>query len=169
MSYGTVTRTSTYTKVDIRRVFEAVEATLRMAVTRTGLNSPDWAVNVGHDLRLMAENGVLSRAHLVRHDAMGQEVRALVFTPTDAAQGWVDERPKANHWPLLPSGRLGIVVELTSAYHALSPAQQAASMSGCLLGWGTTSIDTTHAGLQFVRSQNHASNGYGVQTLDYSR
>lgn len=167
MSYGTQTYTSTYTKVDVRRVFEAVEASLRMAVSRTGLNSAEWAANVAHDLRYMAEGGVLSRAHLILRDVSEREVCALVFTPSDAAYGWSDERPKANHWPAQPYGSLHVVVELSAAYYALTPAQQASIMAGCWFTWTTSSTDLSHAGLQVVRSQRHASNGYGVQTQDY--
>lgn len=169
MSYGTQTSTSTYTKVDIRRVFEAVEAALRMAVSRTGLNSAEWAAIMAHDLRHMAQSGALSRAHLILRDVLEREVRALVFTPTDTAFGWSDERPKANHWPTLPFGSLQIVVQRTPAFYALTVAQQAQIMAGCRLNWNDTSIDVSHAGLPVVRCQRHASNAYGVETVDYGQ
>lgn len=168
MSYGTQTITATYTRVDIRKVFEAVEAELRMAVTRTEIKSASWATEMAHDLRHFAENGALHRAHLILSDALGREIRALVFSPTDAALGWVDERPKANRWPSLPSGTMQVVVEYTATFKALPESKKMAIKSGCLLTWGPSGIDISHAGLRATRSQQHASNGYGVDSTDYA-
>lgn len=168
MSYGTQTITATYTKVDIRKVFEAVEAELRMAVTRTELKSESWATDVAHDLRHFAEHAALHRAHLILSDATGSPTRALVFSPTDAAAGWVDERPRANRWPREPSGSMQIVVEYTAAFNALPVEKKAEVKAGCRLTWGPSNADTSHAGLRAARSQRHASNGYGVETTDYA-
>lgn len=137
MSYGTQTITATYTRVDIRKVFEAVEAELRMAVTRTEIKTASWAVEMAHDLRHFAEHGALHRAHLILSDDLGREIRALVFSPTDAALGWVDERPKANRWPSLPSGTMQVVVEYTAAFKALpesAPALLVTVSTGCPAG-----------------------------------
>lgn len=168
MTY-TQTITNTYTRVDIRRVFESVEATLRMAVTRTGLNTAQWAANTAHDLRHLAESAALARAHLILRDHRGIELRALVLEPDDKAFGWVDERPKANDWPLQTSGRLHVVIEHPASFSALSPDRQASIMAGCVLAWAETSIDLSHSELQLVRSQHFASNGYGVRARDLGR
>lgn len=168
MTY-TQTITTTYTRIDIRRVFESVEATLRMAVTRTGLNTAQWASEMAHDLRHLAESAALARAHLILRDHSGVELRALVLEPDDAASGWVDERPKANDWPLQSSGRLHVVIEHPASFSALSQGRQADIMTGCILSWAATSIDLSHSELRLVRAQHFASNGYGVRTKDLGR
>jgi D-alanyl-D-alanine dipeptidase len=168
MTY-TQTITTTYTRVDIRRVFESVEATLRMAVTRTGLNTAQWATQTAHDLQHLAESAALVRAHLILRDHRDAELRALVLEPDDAASGWVDERPKANDWPLQPAGRLQIVIEHPASFYALAQARQADIMAGCILSWTATSIDLSHSELSLVRAQHFASNGYGVRARDFGR
>ena len=54
--YGTTTKTSTYTVLDIRKTFEGCEADIRTIARRTGKWTMEYVDKLFYDILLLAEN-----------------------------------------------------------------------------------------------------------------
>ena len=66
---NTITRT--YTRTDIRKVFENFQADLRMLAVRTQAMELDHAEKCAYDVCLMAQEQCLTRVHVQLYDSSG--------------------------------------------------------------------------------------------------
>ena len=107
---ATYVRTRTYTKTDVRRVFENCMADIRMIALRTQAIEESEAKRVLSDVQIMAEERCLKKVHVQLYEPNGSIVKAHVYTSTSG--GEASERPGKNQWPRLPSGKVRILVEV---------------------------------------------------------
>ena len=71
---NTITRT--YTRTDIRKVFENFQADLQMLAVRTQAMELDHAQKSAYDVSLMAQEECLKYVHVQLYDLYGNRVRA---------------------------------------------------------------------------------------------
>ncbi len=164
---GTVSKT--FTTVDIRKVVENFAADASMMAQSTGLLSRDYIGKVVADLNKFADARMLISVQIMLKDAQGIKLRAAVYKVSEAAIGWVSERPGNNFWPRTPNGSLRICASMTAAWNAKSAAQKAAFVKeqGLNWPWDPTTEDLSLYGLIVSAGQKYASNGYGWQRDDY--
>jgi hypothetical protein len=110
---STGTQTTTYTVVDVRKVVANFAADFSMMAQATGLRTRESVANAVSDLRTFAELGYLIDVLLVLKDASGKQIRGAIYRVSQAAAGWVSDRPGGNLWPRTAQGRrhpdLGLV------------------------------------------------------------
>jgi hypothetical protein len=161
--YYTVSGTATYTVVDIRRAFEGFESDVRMIARLTGCWSMDYVEKVYHDVVKLAEAKYLKAVNIVQETSDEVPIRAAKFVVNSAGTGMSSERPGGNNWAPVAGSRLSVVVEYTTAWHALTAAQQSSfhSNNSFQIGWVKT-------GLRQSSGQLYASNGYELQKLNYN-
>ena len=66
------TMTQTYTRTDIRKVFENFQADLQMLAVRTQAMELDHARECAHDVCLMAQEECLKYVHIQLYDSAGK-------------------------------------------------------------------------------------------------
>ena len=98
---GTVSKT--FTTVDIRKVVEYFAADASMMAQSTGLASRDFIGKVVADLNKFAAARLLVSVKIMLKDAQGIKLCAAVYQVSEAAVGWVSERPGKQ--PLAPYSR----------------------------------------------------------------
>lgn len=168
--YYTVSGTATYTVVDVRRAFEGFESDVRMIARLTACWSMDYVEKVYHDVVKLAEAKYLKAVNIVQETSDEVPIRAAKFVVNSAGTGMSSERPGANNWAPVTGSRLSVVVEYTTAWHALTAAQQSSfhSNNSFQIGWVKTSTNTNFPGLRQSTGQLYASNGYELQKLNYN-
>lgn len=165
----TVTRTNTFTVVDVRKVIDNFAADYVMIGQSTGLRSRTIVDRDVADLKVFAESKYLIVLCVLLKDANGVEIRGARFQVSESATGWQTQRPGNNLWPKTPGGSLSIVATLSAAWWNLSEAERDAfkKRNGMEGRWGITSVDTSFSSLNNVQAQRYASNGYGLERTNY--
>ena len=108
MATYTRTATRTYTKTDVKRVFENCMADIRMIAWRTAAIEEQEAGDTLQDVQVMAEEGCLKTVHVQLCNLAGEIVKAHLYTATDGTGS--SERPGGNQWPRMPDGEVKIIV-----------------------------------------------------------
>jgi hypothetical protein len=167
---STGTQTTTYTVVDIRKVVDNFAADFSMMAQATGLRTRESVANTVSDLRTFAELGYLVNVTLILKDSSGKQIRGTIYKVSQAAAGWVSDRPGGNLWPRTPDGQLKVVGTLTSAWWDKNDAEKTAFVAkhGMHNSWGQTTENTSFAGLTSSQGQRYASNGYGWERMNYA-
>ncbi len=104
------TITQTYTKTNIRRVFEMFRADLEMLALRTQAMALDHAAQYAHDICLMAKEECLSGVHVQLYDYYGNLVKVHRYSVERDIRS-DSQRPGGNRWPCLPNGTLRVIIE----------------------------------------------------------
>ena len=170
MSVGTASYTSTYTVVDVRRVFDQFAGDYDMAAQSTRLASHDYVTRVVHDVKAFAENGYLARVDIVLRDAQDETIHAKAYIPSTEASLWSTQRPGDSLWPRTPGGSLTVVVSYTAKWKALlAGAQTTFRQESLCLSWTNTDIDTTYPHLTGQTDRRYASNSYGIERTTFTR
>jgi hypothetical protein len=166
----TGTQTTTYTVVDIRKVVDKFAADFATMALATGIHDRDYVAKVVTDLKAFAENGCLERVNMILKDASGTQVRAAVYTVSNAAAGWKSDRPGNNLWPPTPGGSL-LVVAATKNWNKKTPGEKASFIAQNEMNftWPATSEDTSFVGLTKTTGQRYESNGYGWERTNFTR
>ncbi|MDN3654050.1 hypothetical protein QWZ08_00345 [Ferruginibacter paludis] len=169
MSYNTITATSTYTVVDIRKTFEGFEADLRMIAKRTEKWASDYVDKVFHDIVKLAEAKYLKTVDIVLLNTATIPIRAAKYTVNEAGTSITGDRAGGNDWNNLPSTYLQVVVSYTSAWHLLTQQQKDnfQQSNNFQIGWSSSSIDNNFPNLSKQAAQNFASNGYELNKANY--
>lgn len=150
--------TQTYTRTDIRRVFENFQADLLMLAVRTQAMELVHAKECGDDVCLMAQAKCLRCAHVQLYDSFGNLVRVHRYTIEEIMSSG-SSRAGGNRWPCLPNGALRVIIDL-------SDAEQFARLesSGELkLSWNTSSLSTDYSGMRKDGARLYSSSNYGLQ------
>ena len=163
MNSMTVTGTSTYTKTDIRHVWECFEADIFMLARRTQALDINIAINTCNDIFHMACEKCISEVHVQLYDRLGRRVRAHRYRIQNNVN-WNTQRPSDNKWPCLPDGQLHIVVKLSN-----NNAWDQLKNSGKLkVNWGDSGLDTQYTEMRNIGDRKYASSSYGWQRSSYS-
>ena len=152
------TTTQTYTRTDIRKVFERFQADLQMLAVRTQAMQLDYARKCSDDISLMAREDCLAYVHIQLLDAYKNLVRAHRYSvKKDISSD--SQRPGVNRWPCLPNGTLEVVVTYSDK-HKLDRIKNS---GGLKLVWGPSSLSTNYHGMRNDGARLYTSNGYGLQ------
>ena len=152
------TITQTYTRVDVRRVFENFQADLQMLAVRTQAMESDHAKSCGDDVCLMAQAGCLSRVHVHLYDSSGKRVRVHCYSVKDGVSS-VSSRPGGNRWPCLPNGTLCVIVDPSDGV-----GLEKLKISGMLkLIWTASSLSTDYSNMRIDGTRLYFSNSFGLQ------
>ena len=162
-AYASV-RSYTYTRVDIRDVFNQLAADLDMIARATGVATD--VEDVVHDLIVLGQNDYISRVDLVLHDSDGVVVRVNKYTCSTSAGGWRNDRPGGNAWPRTPGGRLEFIVDFTEAWKSRPATFERDQLR---LTIGTSTTDTSYPSLVGIIDRHYARNGYGLERTAYRR
>ena len=163
MNSMTVTRTSTYTKTDIRHVWECFKADVFMLARRTQALDIQKASDTCDDIFRMACEECLKEVHIQLYERYGRRVRAHKYRIQNNVN-WNTQRPSENRWPRLPDGQLHIFVTTSN-----NDAWLRLKSSGKLnFNWSKSSIDTQYLEMRAIGDRNYASSSYGWQRSSYS-
>ena len=167
--YSTSTNTSTYTVVDIRKVFESCEADLRIIARRTGKWDMGFTEQVIHDIIEMAENDYLKSVNIILQDSIGRVIRAAKFVVNASGTAISGDRAGTNDWTEIPNTYLNVILAHTQKWDVLSPEQKKKFMreNDFQIDWVPSNIDTTFSHLTKSLGQLYASKGFELQKENY--
>jgi hypothetical protein len=167
--YNTITNTSTYTVVDIRKTFEGCEADIRMIARRTGKWSMDYVDKVFYDIIKLAEEAYISSVDIALINVNGAVIRATKFFVNSNGKSISSDRAGANDWSDVPNTSLSVILSYTSKWHSLSSEQKTKFRNDnkFKIGWVSSSIDNSFSHLNKSNGQLYASKGYELQKTDY--
>lgn len=160
---ATATVTETYTRADVRKVFEKFCADYRLAARATELLSEEDAESTAEDVVAFAEADYVKAVHLVLRQANGAIVRAEEYLVTKTAAGLMDARPGGCIWRPVPGGSLAVVLDPSHTWEALTEQQKGRFRAKLNGSWGPIVFDTTYSGLSRSPARDYVSNGYGLQ------
>ena len=152
------TITQTYTRTDIRRVFENFQADLHMLATRTRAMELDHALNCAHDVCLMAQEECLRRVHVQLYDSERNLIKVHRYS-VEKDEISNSERPGGNRWPCLPDGSLCVIVE----YSDSQVAERLKRSGKFKIRWSPSSLSTDYSGMQSDDGRLYSSNTYGLR------
>ena len=160
----TRTFTETYTKVDVRKVFEAFRADLRMAAASSLAMHLDEADRTAADVAAFAEADYLSKVHvMLRHNGERLEAKSYEVVTFRGVSGLSPDRPGNMIWPRCPKGHLNVVVQHNDSWRTLGEDQKQAFKGSLNGSWGPSSEDLTFADLTTVEDRNFLSRAYGLR------
>ena len=167
--YGTYTKTSTYTILDIRKTFEGCEADIRTIARRTGKWTMEYVDKVFHDILLLAENEYLHSVDIVLLNNDTHEViRASKFIVNSLGSSTASERAgKNNDWTDIPNTKLSVILSYTPKWRNLNTSEKESFSKTLKISWTSSSIDNTFPKLQSSNAQLYASKGYELQKTNY--
>lgn len=158
----TSTRTSTYTKTDIRKVFECFHADLSMLAQRTGTMCKSEVDNIAHDVLIFAEYKCLSVVHIQLRDSGGNLINAHEYKPNERMYR-NSARPGGNSWPHDPTGNLAVIL----SYSDGEIVEQIKKL--LRITWSPTNFSTDYSRMKTLEPRQYASNGYGLERITYAR
>ena len=168
---ATITRTTTYTVSDIRKVVDNFAADFSMMCQATGLRSRESVAQTVSDLKTLAEYGYLVQVTLFLFDEEGNKLCAARYQVSQSATGWQTDRPGNNLWPRTEGGCLRVLGTLTSAWWNMTDVDRQAFIRdhGLYSAWSPAQWDTSLTGLASNPGQKYASNGYGWERTNYGK
>ena len=152
------TMTQTYTRTDIRKVFENFQADIQMLAVRTQAMDPDLAKDFAYDICLMAIEKCLRRVHIQLYDSYGRRVKVHRYSVAEDILS-DSQRPGGNRWPCLPDGELHVIVE----YSDTQKSEKLKKSGKLKIAWGPSSLSTDYSGMHSDGGRLYSSNGYGLQ------
>lgn len=158
------TTTRTYTKTDIKNVWERFSADLQMLATRTQAMDTTRVSPICHDIRLMAEDRCLAAVHIQLYDSSNRRVKAHKYTVSENIS-WANQRPGANNWPCLPGGSLRVVV----SYSSRQKIDSLKNSGRLILNWTRSSLDTSYLDMFSDGERYYSSSDYGWSRQTFSR
>lgn len=159
MAAFTSTITQTYTKTDVRRVFESCMADIRMIAWRTAAIEEQDAKDTLADVQIMAEEGCLKTVHIQLCDRQGRIVKAHLYTATDGMGS--SDRPGGNQWPRMPEGEVRVIVSVEHD-EAWDRAQKRLRKN-----WGPSDHSTDYSGMSQTGTRTFSHGGYGLTRLSF--
>ena len=152
------TLTQTYTKTDVRRVFENFKADLLMLALRTQAMEIEEVDDYVHDILKMAQHKCLKYVHVQLHDCYGNRIKVHRYSVKENSLS-NSQRPGANRWPCLPDGDLIVLVEPTNS----SKWRSLQNLGKFQISWGPSNMSTDYSGMQNEGVKLYSSNSYGLQ------
>lgn len=167
---NTITITSTYTKVEIRKTFENFEADLRMIALRTQKWTDTHLDNVCHDIQLFAEYGMLKSADITLLDENEKALRAAKYTVNENGTVTSGARPGSNNdWPNTPNTVLKVITTYTQKWLDLSEDNRNAFLKdkGFKANWSSIRINLDYPHLSKEDAQLYGNKGYELKKENY--
>jgi len=169
LMYGTTTKTSTYTVLDIRKTFEGCEADIRTIARRTGKWTMEYVDKIFHDILLLAENEYLHSVDIVLlNNETSGVIRASKFLVNSLGTSTESERAgKNNDWVDIPNTRLSVILSYTQKWKNLTATEKENFSISFYISWTASSIDNSFPSLRSSNAQLYASKGYELQKTNY--
>lgn len=169
LMYGTTTKTSTYTVLDIRKTFEGCEADIRTIARRTGKWTMEYVDKIFHDILLLAENEYLHSVDIVLlNNETSGVIRASKFLVNSLGTSTESERAgKNNDWVDIPNTRLSVILSYTQKWKNLTATEKENFSKSFYISWTASSIDNSFPSLRSSNAQLYASKGYELQKTNY--
>lgn len=152
------TMTQTYTRTDIRKVFENFQANLQMLALRTQAMELDHARKCADDVCLMAQEDCLKYVHVQLYDVYGNLVRVHRYTVEKDITS-ISQRPGGNRWPCLPNGTLCVIVTYSDG-QKLENLKRSGNLR---LPWTSSSLSTDYSRMRNEGASFYSSNSYGLR------
>ncbi|MDQ6482579.1 hypothetical protein [Dyadobacter sp. LHD-138] len=167
--YGTTTKTSTYTVLDVRKTFEGCEADIRTIARRTAKWSMDYVDKIFYDILILAENEYLQSVDItLLEDGSNKVLRASKFVVNSMGTSTESERAgKNNEWTDIPDTHLSVILSYTSKWKSLSEEQKVKFQGSLKISWTPSKIDNSFPHLSNNNAQLYASKGYELQKTNY--
>jgi hypothetical protein len=168
--YNTITTTSTYTVIDIRKTFEGCETDIRTIARRTNKWTMEYVDLVFYDILMFAENGYLKSVDIILMDTNDSVLRATKFIVNANGTAISSDRAgKNNDWENIPNTRLSIIIEYTQKWRTFSDLEKANFRTNKKLkiDWVSSSIDNSFPHLSNSNGQLYASKGFELQKTTY--
>ena len=152
------TITQTYTRTDIRKVFENFQADLQMLAERTQAMKLDHAWNCADDVCLMAQEGCLRCVHVQLYNSTGNLLKVHRYSVEDDILS-DSQRPGANRWPCLPDGVLWVIVECSDNIKL----EELKKSEDLKINWSPSHLSTNYSGMRNDGARLYSSNSYGLR------
>jgi hypothetical protein len=168
--YNTITNTSTYTVIDIRKTFEGCETDIRTIARRTGKWTMEYVDNVFYDILMLAENEYLKSVDVVLLNDNNTVLRASKFVVNANGTAINSERAGNNNdWNNLPNTHLSVILCYSQKWHNLSVTEKSnfQKNNNFKISWGTSNIDNSFPHLSNSQGQLYGSKGYELQKTTY--
>lgn len=167
--YNTIVSTSTYTVLDVRKVFENCEADIRMIARRTGRWTMEYVDQIFHDITILAEKEYLHSVDIALvDDATGKVLRASKFVVKSLGSATDSERAgKNSNWADIDNTRLTVILSYTPKWKALTTTQQINVQKDFQISWSPSSINNLFPHLASNNAQLYASKGFELQKTNY--
>jgi hypothetical protein len=167
--YNTITNTTTYTVVDIRKTFEGFSADFRMIATRTGKKSISEVENYLHDIMAWAENKHLKYVDITLLDVNNKPMKAARYSVDENGKAIQSERAGNNDWQNIPNTRLMIIVMNKDSWNKMPVEEQEKfkQANSFKVSWGPSQIDNSYNHLSKDNAQLYASKGYELQKENF--
>lgn len=152
------TITQTYTRTDVRKVFEMFEADLRMLALRTQAMELDHARECAEDISLMAQEECLKCVHIQLRDSREKLVRVHLYSVEEGVLS-ESQRPGGNRWPCLPDGRLCLIL----TYSDRSKVKELKKSGKLKINWSPSELSTDYSRMSSDDNRLYSSNSYGLR------
>ena len=150
--------TQTYTRTDIRKVFENFQADLQMLAVRTQAMELGDARKHADDICLMAQENCLRYVHVQLYDSYGTLVIVHRYSVEEDILS-DSQRPGGNRWPCLPNGTLRVIVEYSD-----NQKFERLQRSGRLkINWQPSFTSTNYSGMRNEGNRVYSSSSYGLR------
>lgn len=164
---GMSTGSTTYTRSDVRYIFNQFAADFHMIAEATGLWARGAVDLTVADIQAYAAEGYVTRITLEIKDASGTVVGVVPYDvrPNVVAEG---QRPGGNRWPYMPTGRLKVQIIMSDKWYGLTDAQRNAFEANLNGRWPVgPSVSTS--GLMLLEERTYAKNGFGLHKQTWVR
>ncbi|POY37703.1 hypothetical protein C3L50_14125 [Flavobacterium alvei] len=168
--YNTITNTTTYTVIDIRKTFEGCETDIRTIARRTGKWEVSYTDNVFNDIMIYAENEYLKSVDIVLLNENNTVLRASKFVVNANGTAISSERAGNNNdWSNLPDTHLSVILSFSKKWNDLTATDKSnfQKNNNFKLSWSTTDIDNSFPHLSNSQGQLYGSKGYELQKTTY--
>ncbi len=167
--FNTVTNTSTYTVVDIRKTFEGFNADFRMIAARTGKKTAIEVENYLHDIMVWAENKLLKYVDITLIDLNNKPIKAVRYSVDENGKAIESARAGNNDWQNIPNTKLMIIVMNKDSWNSMSATEQEkfTQANSFKVNWGPSPIDNSYNHLSKDSAQLYASKGYELQKENF--
>lgn len=167
--FSTVTNTSTYTVVDIRKTFEGFSADFRMIAARTGKKTTTEVENYLHDIMAWAENKFLKYVDITLIDLNNKPLKAARYSVDENGKAIESARAGNNDWQNILNTKLMIIVENKSTWNNMTSEEKEKfkQANDFKVSWGPSPIDNSYNHLSKDSAQLYASKGYELQKENF--
>jgi hypothetical protein len=164
----TITRTDTFNRDDIRRVYASFAAEYRIVAEWTKLHSRDYVARTIAEIGAVAEEQYLKEVHLQLRSSTGAIRQAAVYRVSTDASGWSADRPGDLYWDVVSGDYLQVIMYYSQEWFDLSEAARDAFRAKYLPGWGPSNFNGSYAQLSPSVDRHYNSRAYGIERTRYS-
>ena len=158
----TVTRTASYTDIDVEKVVRRVKTDLRMIADSTGGWTKSEVEDYAHDIEVLAKHEYLEWVDVTLFNG-NTEIQAARYTVDTDSGHMESDRPGDALWPRMSKPDLRIVLRLTGKGREEFNSVQ----STLRINWSSTNANTSHSTLVSGGDRTYSSGNYNMNRQDW--